>query len=775
MNASHRYPGHAAPAALWTLLLALSQPAGAAGASVEGEQSGVRWDKVLDGSFQVMAADGGHIYAGGGAGLFRSDDDGKTWKPIHPPADDERAGTGAPKVLELAAAGQTVFAATASALFRSSDAGASWQVSLALPEVILALDATSDGSFAASTTDGVYVFIAGMPPRLACEGVSAAERVESLALFPERVLLHAESGRVFAFDYSDTNCRDVGPSMGNYFRVDGGVIRSSNPATFSVDGRRWDAVQPPQMEAALQGAARWGDASFVITSSFSVEAFRGERRERLADFIGAGGGPEAARALAVKDGKLFVATLAGVFRRALPDWLVEGATSVDVVEKLKGGCDAKNGEDCLALGLAQARRGRKQEAASAFQASCIAGNVEGCVRWAPSASSDAKEALDASKRLLPKACRAADSQACGALYVLERRVDKHPPESKRLLELGRKGCSARNPSLAACRGVTNSLFGLNQKKEAIVLHDRACTAGDDKACTSVMGPRPWKASDEDSGDEAELRARALEEDRWLDRTCRQGVGAACDALVSIERERQVWAGMRDVALGLAMRRCVFSTQACIYALARLTDEQATEKADDADLLSFARRACMRGKSGCDRARLYLPAALAESAVPQPAATPAVSPGAGTGATAPPSPSVAPGGAPISPAPTVEQGWAVGEALEVEWKGRWYPATIRSRDGDRYRIHYTGYADSWDEWVTAPRMRRKGQAVPSPTSAPVVAQTWLVGDTLEVEWNGAWYPATILRGDGDRYLIHYTGYGSNWDEWVTPGRMRRKAR
>ncbi len=46
-----------------------------------------------------------------------------------------------------------------------------------------------------------------------------------------------------------------------------------------------------------------------------------------------------------------------------------------------------------------------------------------------------------------------------------------------------------------------------------------------------------------------------------------------------------------------------------------------------------------------------------------------------------------------------------------------------------------------------------------------------GDQLQVLWHGNWYPATALKGSGGRCFIHYNGYGSNWDEWVGPGRLR----
>jgi len=42
---------------------------------------------------------------------------------------------------------------------------------------------------------------------------------------------------------------------------------------------------------------------------------------------------------------------------------------------------------------------------------------------------------------------------------------------------------------------------------------------------------------------------------------------------------------------------------------------------------------------------------------------------------------------------------------------------------------------------------------------------------EVEWKGTWFPAKIVKKEKDRWLIHYVGYESEWDEWVGKDRIR----
>lgn len=47
----------------------------------------------------------------------------------------------------------------------------------------------------------------------------------------------------------------------------------------------------------------------------------------------------------------------------------------------------------------------------------------------------------------------------------------------------------------------------------------------------------------------------------------------------------------------------------------------------------------------------------------------------------------------------------------------------------------------------------------------------VGDHLMVEWKGSNYPAVIIEVvGGEKYKIHYEGYGNEWDEVVGNDRI-----
>jgi hypothetical protein len=67
-----------------------------------------------------------------------------------------------------------------------------------------------------------------------------------------------------------------------------------------------------------------------------------------------------------------------------------------------------------------------------------------------------------------------------------------------------------------------------------------------------------------------------------------------------------------------------------------------------------------------------------------------------------------------------------------------------------------------------------QSAPASTTAanvPEATKPAAEKPEIEVQWKDKWWPATILKKDGERTQIHYVGYGSEWDEWVTQDRIR----
>jgi hypothetical protein len=67
--------------------------------------------------------------------------------------------------------------------------------------------------------------------------------------------------------------------------------------------------------------------------------------------------------------------------------------------------------------------------------------------------------------------------------------------------------------------------------------------------------------------------------------------------------------------------------------------------------------------------------------------------------------------------------------------------------------------------------------PPPPAGPATdAQTGrrrAVNEQVSVKYGDVWYVATIIEVDAaqNKVKIHYDGWGSEWDEWVTPDRVR----
>lgn len=102
---------------------------------------------------------------------------------------------------------------------------------------------------------------------------------------------------------------------------------------------------------------------------------------------------------------------------------------------------------------------------------------------------------------------------------------------------------------------------------------------------------------------------------------------------------------------------------------------------------------------------------------------------------------------------------ISRRVEVRSEGDWYKARIVDARSGRYHVHYYGWEDSDDEWVTAAQIRK------------LKTVEYAVGTSVEVSWQGKWYSAKVLKVDRGVHLIHYDGYDDSWDEWVSDKRIR----
>ena len=66
------------------------------------------------------------------------------------------------------------------------------------------------------------------------------------------------------------------------------------------------------------------------------------------------------------------------------------------------------------------------------------------------------------------------------------------------------------------------------------------------------------------------------------------------------------------------------------------------------------------------------------------------------------------------------------------------------------------------------------AVVTPAVAKPEGQAqWAKGQGVEILWGAKWWKGRILAVDeaAGKYRVHYDGWGDNWDEWVTPEKLR----
>lgn len=90
---------------------------------------------------------------------------------------------------------------------------------------------------------------------------------------------------------------------------------------------------------------------------------------------------------------------------------------------------------------------------------------------------------------------------------------------------------------------------------------------------------------------------------------------------------------------------------------------------------------------------------------------------------------------------------------------WYKATILESEYARHKIHWEGFAAEYDEWIDDDYLWKEGQA-------------FLVGDKIQgMETDGKWYNLKVLKIDGDKYFIHWGGYDSQYDRWISYDSLR----
>jgi hypothetical protein len=166
------------------------------------------------------------------------------------------------------------------------------------------------------------------------------------------------------------------------------------------------------------------------------------------------------------------------------------------------------------------------------------------------------------------------------------------------------------------------------------------------------------------------------------------------------------------------------------------------------------------------------------------------------------------------------GHVAGEAVRVEWGGKWWKAHVIEVISEvSWKIHYDGWSDRWDEVVSSDRIAAAGPTSTSAVQEPRRSRwgLWLAigfaivavvvgvgiwagtgGDdavaangpppgapfpphaTLtegEPVWGysmGQWWRAEIIRPlPNGRYEVRYIGYDKSWNESLAMDQLRRR--
>lgn len=99
-------------------------------------------------------------------------------------------------------------------------------------------------------------------------------------------------------------------------------------------------------------------------------------------------------------------------------------------------------------------------------------------------------------------------------------------------------------------------------------------------------------------------------------------------------------------------------------------------------------------------------------------------------------------------------------------GRQRPARVVAHDAEKLVVQFYDYCDKRTAKLDINQVAKSDGQIRAGR-----AQVANVKADCEVEWQGAWYPAKVLKKENGKFFITYVGYDSSWDEWVENKRIR----
>lgn len=113
-----------------------------------------------------------------------------------------------------------------------------------------------------------------------------------------------------------------------------------------------------------------------------------------------------------------------------------------------------------------------------------------------------------------------------------------------------------------------------------------------------------------------------------------------------------------------------------------------------------------------------------------------------------------------------QAQKVGDKVQIESTGSWYPGKVLEVKDGQFFVAYDGWSETFNEWVGPERIKTGATE-----DAPSALTKFKVGDKVEVEYGMVPEPATIMEVGENKYHIKYDNslFG---DKWVAEGQIKK---
>ena len=103
---------------------------------------------------------------------------------------------------------------------------------------------------------------------------------------------------------------------------------------------------------------------------------------------------------------------------------------------------------------------------------------------------------------------------------------------------------------------------------------------------------------------------------------------------------------------------------------------------------------------------------------------------------------------------------INDAVEIDYKGVWYPGKILTVEGEKYFITYTDWDEVWNEWVGKERLRAITPAAPPPPPPPA-PHKYKVGDRVEIQFGFGTANATVMSIGEGKYELKVDDMDTIW--------------